>query len=310
MIRANASSTLVANPAAMSARAIVGRPRASSSAVHEHRDLGVDRELPSSRSRSTVLPEPLAAPVALRGDGRLERVVVGVHPETEDMQLAFPQAEVARHERVDLDARDQRHPVRAPRPQRRRRGSRRACRGRSARRRARRRRTPPAPGVGGQDAVGARRMRMEVDGRRPRRDHGTGGVERIMASPTARLLRSRHGRERTRSRSRPWHYDPSGSHDVHAVRIASVLASRRPALDPSSSVRCAPSAHGRSPRSGATPRRDADTGTRPTEPDQTSTSCWIRSTWRARPVAGIDVDLDGVEDDRPAAPPRSGSAGR
>ena len=79
--------------------------------MHEHVDLGVDRE-PDLAQPVDGLPEPLAAPATLRGHRRLERVVVGVHPEAEDVQLPFPQAEVARHEGIDLDARDQGHPVR------------------------------------------------------------------------------------------------------------------------------------------------------------------------------------------------------
>ena len=77
--------------------------------------------------------EALAATPALRGEGRLERLVVRVHPEAEDVQLALPQAEVAGDDGVDLDAGQERHPGRdgagrddlaVARP---------ACRGRSAR---------------------------------------------------------------------------------------------------------------------------------------------------------------------------------
>ena len=52
--------------------------------------------------------EPDAPRRALRGELRLERLVVGVHPEAQDVQLAVLQAEMPRvDDRVDLDAGDQ-----------------------------------------------------------------------------------------------------------------------------------------------------------------------------------------------------------
>ena len=65
-------------------------------------DLRVDREIELAQQGDRPL-EPLAAPVALGGEDRLEGVVGRVHPEAEDVQLALPQAEVAGHDRVDLD---------------------------------------------------------------------------------------------------------------------------------------------------------------------------------------------------------------
>ena len=90
MIRAKASSTLDANPAAISARAMVGRPIASSSAVGSAATCA-SIGIPISRSSATVLIEPGPAGPALGRQDRLERLVVGVHPEPEDVQLPLPQ---------------------------------------------------------------------------------------------------------------------------------------------------------------------------------------------------------------------------
>ena len=72
-------------------------------------DFRVDREAQLTQAGDGPL-EADAAAVALRGEDRFEPLVRGIHPEPEDVQLAFPQPEVAGHERVDLDPWDQRHP--------------------------------------------------------------------------------------------------------------------------------------------------------------------------------------------------------
>ena len=92
----------------MRARAIVGRPSASSRPDASAADLRIDRK--SELAEAIDGPgEPDAALIALGDHRGLERLVVRVHAEPEDVQLAFPQAQVARHEGVDLDARDERH---------------------------------------------------------------------------------------------------------------------------------------------------------------------------------------------------------
>ncbi len=110
-IRLKASSTLFAKPAATSARAIVGRPSASSTPTWSSLDLGVDRQpdLPQQCDRP-IEPDPPRLP--LRGQRRLERLVRRIHPEPEDVELPLPQPHVASHQRVDLDPRDQRQPSR------------------------------------------------------------------------------------------------------------------------------------------------------------------------------------------------------
>ena len=78
-------------------------------ADREGRDLRIDRqpEVPQQDHRPL---EPLATATALGGEGRLERLVVRIHAEPEDVELALPQSEVAGHEGVDLDTRDEGHP--------------------------------------------------------------------------------------------------------------------------------------------------------------------------------------------------------
>ena len=109
MSRLKASSTLSACPAAIRARPIVGRPSASSSEASSPLDLGVDRQLELAQPGDGPLERGRAL-IALGGQDGLERFVVGVHAEAEDVQLAFPQPQVAGHERVDLDTGQQRHP--------------------------------------------------------------------------------------------------------------------------------------------------------------------------------------------------------
>ena len=70
----------------------------SSWAFDRHAELGQAANRPS---------EPLGASVALRDERRLERLVVGVHPEAEDVQLALPEPDVLRDDGVDLDAGDE-----------------------------------------------------------------------------------------------------------------------------------------------------------------------------------------------------------
>ena len=111
---------------------MVGRPSASSSPWIEGRDLGIDRQPDVAQPVDRPL-EAAPALVALGGERRLERLVVRVHAEPEDVELALPQAEVAGDQGVDLDAGDEGHAGRRPRRRRRRRGSRPACRGRSGR---------------------------------------------------------------------------------------------------------------------------------------------------------------------------------
>ncbi len=101
-----ASSTLDAWPAAISARATVGRPTASSLEIADVGELRVDRQVELAQEGDRAL-EPFAPPGALCGEGRLERLVVWIHPETEDVQLAFPQPEVPGDDRVDLDTGDE-----------------------------------------------------------------------------------------------------------------------------------------------------------------------------------------------------------
>ena len=105
------------------AERIVVRPR-------DARELVVDRQVQLAQPRDGLL-EPFAATPALGREGRLEGLVVRIHPEAEDVELALPQAEVAGDDRVDLDARDERHARAGRRPPRRPRGSPPACRGRS-----------------------------------------------------------------------------------------------------------------------------------------------------------------------------------
>ena len=71
-------------------------------------DLGVDRQ-PQLAQQVDGPRESRPPGRALAGEDRLERVVVRVHAEAQDVQLGLPQAEVAGHERVDLDARDEPH---------------------------------------------------------------------------------------------------------------------------------------------------------------------------------------------------------
>jgi hypothetical protein len=111
MIRSKASSTVDANPAAISARAIVGRPRESSSSVASSATWA-STGIPISRRPIDRPVEPRPPGCALSSQGCLERLVVRVHPEPEDVELALPQAEIPGHEGVDLDAGDQRHALR------------------------------------------------------------------------------------------------------------------------------------------------------------------------------------------------------
>jgi len=67
-------------------------------------DLRFDRQVEVMKPRDRPL-EPLAPSSPLGRQRCLERRVVGVHPEAEDMKLALPQAEVAGDDGVDLDAR-------------------------------------------------------------------------------------------------------------------------------------------------------------------------------------------------------------
>ena len=144
MSRANASSTLVANPAAIRARAIVGRPSASFSPGSRAATwASIGR--PSSRSRSTVFAKrrrrwsrwPTMAASNASSSGSM--------PNPRMWSSPSHRPEVAGHERVDLDARDERHVRRARHRRRRPGGSRRSCRGRSGRRCGRRPRTPRRP---------------------------------------------------------------------------------------------------------------------------------------------------------------------
>ena len=72
--------------------------------------LVVDRQAEIAEAGDGPL-EPLAPPAALLGEGRLERLVVGIHPEAEDVELALPQAEIAVDDGVDLDAGDSVRPA-------------------------------------------------------------------------------------------------------------------------------------------------------------------------------------------------------
>ena len=166
MIRSNASSTLVGEPGS-DQRPGDGRPAEGVVVAGVERgDLGVDRHADLAQAVDGPR-EPLAGAVALGRHRRLERLVVRVHPEPEDVELALPQPEVAGDEGVDLDARDQRHPggdrtgrdhvaIAGERVVVGQREDADAGRGNAARRAA----------TGRQDAVGAGRVRVQVDGRR------------------------------------------------------------------------------------------------------------------------------------------------
>ena len=93
------------NPAAIRARAIVGRPSASSSSGSS-RATWSSIGRPISRSVRHGPLEPDAPRRALRSERRLERLVVEVHPEAEDVQLAVLERDAA-GQGVDLDAGDQ-----------------------------------------------------------------------------------------------------------------------------------------------------------------------------------------------------------
>ena len=142
-------------------------------------ELFVDRELELSQTGDGPL-EPLPAPRTLGREDRFELVVCRVHPEAEDVELALPQV-LPIDDGVDLDAGDQLEAV-----------------GHGARGQdvtaARQRvvvgqREQPDPGSGSraqedrrlEDAVGAGRVGVEVDGRRSRRDDGIGRRPRIVA---------------------------------------------------------------------------------------------------------------------------------
>src|SRR4029078_7362231 len=71
-------------------------------------DLRVDRHTDLTEQGDRAI-ETGPTRISLGAEDALERRVRGIHPEPEDVQLAFPQSEVARDERVDLDRRDQRH---------------------------------------------------------------------------------------------------------------------------------------------------------------------------------------------------------
>ena len=68
--------------------------------------LGVDRQTELAQERHRP-HEPLAASGPLAGQHVLEVGVGGIHPEPEDVELAFPEAEVAGDDGVDLDTRDE-----------------------------------------------------------------------------------------------------------------------------------------------------------------------------------------------------------
>ena len=70
-------------------------------------ELVVDRHVELAQQRDRLV-EALAAAAALGCEDRLERLVVRVHPEAEDVELALPQPEVAGDDGVDLDAGDER----------------------------------------------------------------------------------------------------------------------------------------------------------------------------------------------------------
>ena len=86
------------------AQRVVGRARHVEHVV-------VDREVEVAQPGDRPL-EAFAPSTALRGEGRLEAGIVGIHPEAEDVELALPQAEVAIDDRVDLDTGDQGQPGR------------------------------------------------------------------------------------------------------------------------------------------------------------------------------------------------------
>ena len=52
-------------------------------------DLGIDREVDRAQ-QIDGLPEPPPALIALDGQGRFERLVIRVHPEAQDVELALP----------------------------------------------------------------------------------------------------------------------------------------------------------------------------------------------------------------------------
>ena len=107
MSRLKASSTLVGEAGGHQR---TGDGRASQGvviAVDQIGDLGVDRQADVAEQVDRPR-ESHAALVALGDHRRLERLVVRVHPEPEDVQLALPQPEVAGDEGVDLDAGDER----------------------------------------------------------------------------------------------------------------------------------------------------------------------------------------------------------
>ena len=134
---------------------------------------------------------------ALPGQRRLGRLVVGIHSEAEDVELALPQAEVARHDRVDLDAGQQAEPHRD-----RARGDHLAVAGEVVV--VGQREQPDAcierslDQVDGRDeAVRACRVGVKVDRRGARRDDAVRGGGRdgivALASPAGRHLRPRRG---------------------------------------------------------------------------------------------------------------------
>ena len=166
MIRLNASSTLLANPAAISARAIVGRPSASSAPTCERRDLRIDRQAdlaqqrrPSGRTGPRRRPAAPPAPPRTPRPRDPSRTRGCAAPPPTD-----PRSRVT--ERVDLDPGDQRHPVRHC-PGRQTRDTRPACRDPSARRPGpRRAATATTSAAGADDPIrpGRWACRSTVDG--------------------------------------------------------------------------------------------------------------------------------------------------
>ncbi len=111
------------------------------------------------------------------------RLVVGIHPEPEDVELPLPQPEVARDQRVDLDGRDERDTRRHGHGGDQVAVRRRACRGRSgqASGRRRRRRRAPGPRARGRHPTGSsaragRRSRVRAGRRHPRGQRDRGGA--------------------------------------------------------------------------------------------------------------------------------------